>query len=217
MKKVTAMLAALAMCAGLTGCESESETYTRYIQSVLDCTYIAEYENYMELTESTQEEAEEVYQSQVDYVAELICYQNAVEIDYISEETMEQYEKLAKDLMGKVKYTVEPAVKSGDTYHITVNCEPMDFWDITYDEIEAFYNGEFGDRYFNAETEEERTALEEEYAAEVLRIANEALDEIGYGEAQTKIVEITEDEDGVYGISDDDWLEIDDKLLNLNY
>jgi hypothetical protein len=217
MKKLTAMLAALVMCTGLTACENEAETYTNYIQSVLDCTYRAEYDVYMKMTDSEQEEAEEVYQSQVDYVKELICYQNAVEIDYLSEETMDSYEELAIKLMDKLKYTVEPAVKSGDSYHITVNCEPIDFWDATYDEIIAFYDDGFSERYENAADEDERTALEEEYAAEVLKISEAALENPTYGEVQTKIVEITLDEDGLYGISDDDWVEIDDKLLNLSY
>lgn len=217
MKKIAAFTAALVMCAGLAGCASQKETYTSYIQSVLDCTYLGEMDKYMEMTDSTQEEAEDVYQSQVDYVTELICYQYAVEVDYITEETLAGYEALAKDLLSKVKYTVDPAVKSGDSYHITVNCEPIDLWDITYDAVEEFYNGDFGERYNAVTTEEELTELEEEYAVEVLEIVTTALPEMGYGAVQTKIVEITVDEDGMYGISDDDWIEIDDKLLNLSY
>lgn len=217
MKKIAAFTAAMVMCAGLAGCASQKETYTDYIQCVLDCTYLGTMDKYKEMTESTQEEAEEVYQSQVDYVKELICYQYAVEIDYVSEKTLDGYEALAKDIMAKVKYTVDPAEKSGDSYHITVNCEPIDLWDITYDTVEEFYNGEFGDRYNAVTTEEELAELEEEYAVEVLDIVTAALPEMGYGDVQTKIVEITVDEDGMYGISDDDWLEIDDKLLNLSY
>ena len=217
MKKIAVFTAALLMCAGLTGCQNPKETYTNYIQSVLDCTYLGDTAEYMELTESTQEEADEVYQAQVDYVAELLCYQYAVDMECITEETMDGYEALAKDLMAKVKYTVDPAVKSGEAYHITVNCEPIDFWDITFDDVETYYNDGFGERYENCQTEEELLELEEEYAVEVLKIATAALPEIGYGEVQTKIVEITVDENNEYGISDDDWIEIDDKLLNLEY
>ncbi len=215
MKKKAALAATILMGASLVGCNA-AQTYTDYVQAVLDCTYFGITDKYMELTESTKEESDAVYDEEVTYVAELICYNLAVQVDYVSEETMEGYEAVAKDLISKVKYTVDTAEKSGDAYHITVNCEPIDYWDIVYEDVEAFYNDGFGERYEAAATEEELAELEEEYAVEVLEIAGEYVSKIEYKEPVKKIVEITIDEEGLYGIEDQDWLDIDDLLLDMN-
>lgn len=216
MKKASVIAAAAVMAVSLTGCGSSAKTYTEYVQAVLDCTYFNQTAKYMELTEATSDEAAAVYQDEIEYVAELLCYNLAVEVDYVNEGVMTGYEKLAADLIKKVKYTVDDAVKSGDAYHITVNCEPIDYWDAVYEETEAFYSGEFGEKYEAAATEQELEALENEYAMEVLEIASSHVASITYKEPVKKIVEITVDEDGLYGIADQDWLDIDDLLLDMN-
>lgn len=147
--KLTAVAAA--GCLLLTGCGSSAKTYTDYVQAVLDCTYTGEAAKYMELTESTEEEAAAVYTDERDYVALLICSQMAVERDYLDEETLAGYDTLAENVLSKVKYTVEPAVKSGSTYHVTVTAEPIDFWDLTLEEVENLYNNDFVERFDTAE------------------------------------------------------------------
>lgn len=218
MKKITAIAAAVAMGAALTGCANDAKTYTDYIQATLDCTYFGETAEYMKLTESTLAEAEEVYAAQIEYTAEVICYCLDVDTNYVTEETMDGYEETAETLLSKMKYVVEPAEKSGDSYHITIKCEPINFWEAVTEKVDEFYAGEFGDRYnevINGTSEEALAALEEEYAVEVLEIVNTNLAELSYKEPVSKIVEIVEDEDGYYGIADEDWYDIDDLLMDL--
>ncbi len=214
-KQIAAAAAAVMLTASLTGCGSAAKTYTEYVQAVMDCTYFGTTEKYMELTDSTQEEADAVYQDEIDYVTELICYQLSVETDYITEGTYTGYEALAKDLLSKVKYTVEDAVKSGSSYHVTVVTEPVDFWESCTDEVEDFYTNEFAEKYESA-TEDQLDALEEEYAVKVLEIISPYIQQTGYKDPVNKIVEITVDDDGTYGISDQEWLDIDDLLLDMN-
>lgn len=224
MKRLLAGAAACAVCCtSMTGCgmvgrllrENSAKTYTSYVKAVLDCTYHDETEDYLKLVDATEDEAHEVYTDEVDYVTELICYNLAVESEDLSEETYDGYAALAKDVMAKAQYSVADAVKSGDAYHITITCEPMDFWDITHDSVEAFYTGGFGDRYEAAEGEEELAALEEEYGQAVLRIVSAYVDQIGYKDPVPLIVEIEEGDDGTYGISDKNWLDIDDLLFDM--
>ncbi len=219
MKKITAIAAAIAMGAALTGCVNDAKTYTNYIQATLDCTYFGETAEYMELTESTQAEADEVYASQIEYTANIICNYLYVDMNYVTEETMDGYEEAAELLLSKMKYEVEPAEKSGDSYHITIKCEPIDCWEAIGEDIDEFYAGEFGDRYnevASGTSEEELAAIEEEYAVEVLEIVNAHFADLSYKEPVSKIVEIVEDEDGFYGIADQDWYDIDDILMDLN-
>lgn len=214
-KRVAAFAAAILMGTSLVGCASAKKTYTDYVQAVLDCTYYGITDKYMELTESTQEEADAVYDDEVEYVTELICYNYAVEMDYTSEETLDGYRALSKDIISKVKYTVNEAEKSGDSYHITIDIEPIDLWDIASEDIDAYYE-EFMVVYNEATTEEELVVLEEEYSQKILEILSSYTSQIGYKESTKKIVEITVDDDGLYGIADQDWYDIDDLLLDMN-
>ena len=225
LKRIFAGAAAGAvLCGSMTGCSvvskllegNTADTYTDYVKAVLDCTYLDKVDRYMELVDTTEEEAHGVYEDEVEYVTELICHNMAVESDYLSEETHDGYEALAKDIMAKAKYEVADAVKSGDTYHITVTCEPMDFWDITADAVEEYYQSGFGDRYEAAVEEEEIAELEEEYGQEVLHILSGYTGQIGYKDAVPLIVEIEEDSSGNYGISDKNWMDIDDLVFDMS-
>lgn len=215
-KQIAVLAAATVMCGSLTACSNTAKTYTNYVQAVLDCTYRGETEEYINLTGSTDEDATAVYDDEVDYFTALLCYQMAVETDYISDETYAGYTALSKDILNKTQYTVEKAVKSGSAYHITIVTEPIDFWDITYDAVESYYTDEMADKFSAATTDEEIAELEEEYAEGVLDILSGYVSQIGYKDAVNKIVEITVDDDGYYGISDQDWYDIDDLLLDMN-
>lgn len=214
-KTITTLCAASVLCASLTGCFAKpEETYTEYVQAVLDCTYLGTADKYMELTDSTAEEAADIYNDQKEYVTELICAYYEVETDYIPDAVYASYEKLAADIMSKVKYTIEPAVKAGEVYHVTVVAEPIDLWDISYDAIEAEFMDNFVDRYASYETDAEYEALEAEWGDAVYRILSEYVPQIGYKTSQSIITEIVEDDD-TYGLSDKSWLDIDDLLLDI--
>lgn len=213
MKKYTAIAAAILMCLTLVGCTSKADRYTNYIRATLECSYYGIETGYAEAIGITNDEALNLYRDEVAYVTELICYRFAVEPSCISAETQEGYELLAMDVLEKTKFTVDKAVKSGDSYHVTVHCEPIDFWDIAYEDVEKFYVDEFGVKYEAASSQEELDKLEEEYAVRVLEIITPYVDKIGYGEPVKKIVEITVDEDGKEGITDEEWLAIDDLIL----
>ncbi len=218
MKKTIALLAAAGvLCASLSACTS-TKTYTSYVQSILDASYRGEFTEYMDLTDSTQEEAQAIYDDEVTYVTSLICYHLGVEEDYITEGTMTGYEAIAKDLLGTLEYTVDEAVKAGDAYHVTVHVCPTTFWDVMLDKTEAFYTDEFAEYYNDVlenGTEAELEAAEEEYAVAILDIVSENMASVGSKESVEKIVKIVED-DTSYGVSDQDWLDIDDLLLDLN-
>lgn len=228
MKKMKLIAAAAAFCVSLTGCSflsgmNKKQMYTDYVEAVLDCSYFNITDNYLDLVEATPEEAQETYEAQAEYVAWLICDYKAVEMDYLSDDTYYGYIDLAKEVMKKAKYEVQPAVKSGNTYHVTVSAEPMDFMEITYDPVADILD-EFNDRYaaFDysdmdaLEEDPEYLALEDEYGQRVLDVLYACLDEISYDPPQNVIVEIEVDDDGYYGVSDKSWYDIDDLILGID-
>lgn len=213
MKRITAFATLFLMCLTLVGCSGKAERYTNYIKATLECTYYGNELAYAEAINSTNDDALNIYRDEVEYAVDLICYRFAVEKSCLSEKTAEEYEFLAMDILSKAKFTVDPAVKSGDAYHVTVHCEPMDFWDIAFDEVEKFYAEEFGTKYEAASSQEELAQYEQEYADRVLEILKSYVDKIGYGAPVKKIVEVTTDEDGKAGITDQEWIEIDNLIL----
>lgn len=224
MKKLKAIAAAGALlCASLTGCFfNEKEAFTDYVQSMLDCKYNNIQDKYMELTEATSTEAQELYDSMVEYLTVGLCDYCDVYYEYISDETYSDYQALAVRVLSKANYSVAEAVKSGDTYHITVTCEPMDFLDIIVDPVNEAIDP-FMDRYAeyydsdveDLENDPEYLALEEDYAKAVLGALNGCVDSISYYSPQNIIVEIEDDGD-YYGVSDKSWDDIDDLILGLD-
>ncbi len=216
-RKITACAAAAVTLLSLTGCGNAAKTYTDYVQSVLDCTYKNITDKYMELTESTTEEAADVYQGEVDYMVQLIYYYYDVYEDYVDDSTKTGYEALAKDILAKVNYTVEPAVRSGSSYHVTVTSQPIDFWDITYDAVNELYDDKYADRFLDESlSDEDYEAAEGEWASDVLTTLSGYTSQIGYKDTQSTIVEITTADDGTYGIDEKMWLDIDDLLLDVD-
>lgn len=224
MKKITAIAtASVLLCTSLTGCFfNEKKTYTEYVQAMLDCSYYNIQDKYMELTDATPVEAQQLYDNMVDYVVYAICDYTAVSYDCISDETYYDYQDLAIQVMNKVSYTVETAVKSGSSYHVTVVCEPIDFLEnlispvteVYSEYIDSFNMFDYSDQD-ELMNDPEYLALEENYACDVLDVLNNCVNDIGYYAPQSIIVEILDDGD-YYSVSDKTWMDIDDLLLGLD-
>lgn len=70
MKKMKSLVLILVLALSawtLTGCGGMSEDEAKeYAQAVLDASYKGEFDSYMELTDSTEEEAREMYEGNMD-------------------------------------------------------------------------------------------------------------------------------------------------------
>lgn len=217
---MAAILVVLAFtaCDGKSGSKAEAARYTNYIEAIMDCSYRGELNRYTEVVDATEAEAEEVYYSTVEYYAyELMAY-NEVAYDYVSEDLFNQYVELAKRVMAKAKYNVNEATKVEDDYQVKVEIYPIDFNDITTEEIENYID-EFNKMLEGIDTtqltEEQIIEYEEMYGQNVLSILEKYEDQIGYKDVVSKVVIIEVDEDGYYGISDEDWYDIDDYVVDM--
>ena len=215
-RTLPALAIALACPLCLTSCGNAAQTYTDYVQAVMDCTYHGDTAKYTELTDASAEDAQAVYDDEIEYISSLLRYHAAVEDDYVNDGTITGYDGLARTLAGKLHYTIEPAVRSGDKYHITVTAEPVDFWEGAVDKLADIYESEFSEHFYTvAADSEEYKALEQQWSIRALDVLTEAIEQTGYKDAESIIVEITVDEDGNYGITDKNWMDIDDLLLDM--
>lgn len=223
MKKKLVLLLVLAMIVStLGGCDSyanrDAQDYGAYVQSLLDLDYKGITDKYLELVDDTKENAESFYGVCMEAWAYVLAEQYQLYAINVDEDVYDEVVALTKDIFTHVKYEVADAVKSGDYYTVEVTLYPMVFTELSTEEIEAYqaeFNsaagaGEYGD-YGN--DEEATIAAEIIYADRVLEILKKYVSQIEYADPVSKIVKITADEDGFYGISDADYSDLENYLL----
>lgn len=218
MKKVITFTLMCAITVLLTGCfkDEQSTKYKDYIQAAMDASYLGKNAEYLTIANTTKKDAEELYDDTVEYLAYSIMEYNSVPYDDLSDETIDKYIELAKKALTKSKYTINDGRKVDGVYQVKVEITPIDIWQATYDEVEEYID-EFLDKYPNFESMSGDELLEakEEYANKVLEILNPYVENINYKDSVSKIVEIQFDDEGLYGISQDDWNDIDDYVMGL--
>lgn len=213
MKKVRigAAVLLLGMVGALGGCTTfDASAYTR---AVLDVSYKNQTEEYIELTGASEEEAEAVFQENLDATME------EFKTMQLSEEMERNYRSLFEDIVKQVKYTVGEAVRTEDgNYTVDVTVEPMTLFDDTYEEFQAKAE-EYAAGITNSVMNGEEMPSDEEMQENVYQIYYNVLNEgvgagIKYGEAVTVTIHINKTEDGTYEVLDDDIRILDEKLIS---
>ena len=193
--------------------------YSDYIEALMECKYNGRLEGYMtEVADATKEEAQECHDSTVEYYAYQLMSYTDVGFDYLADETIEKYIEVARTIMAKSKFTVNEGAQVGDDYQVKVDIQPLDINDLIHDDVAAYideYNAMIDGKDTSAYTDEQWDELEEQYAAGVLAIIESHISEIGYKDTVSKVVIIEFDEEGRYGISENDWYDIDDYIVDM--
>ena len=204
----------------------EGSNYGPYVQSLLDLDYKGITDTYLELVDDTKENAESFYDQCMEYWAYILANNYQLYVAVQGDETDTMYDEgvhdalvqLTKDIFSHVKYEVADAVKTGDYYTVEVTLYPMLFTDLTKEEITAYQDefnaateaGEYG---AYGEDEADTMAAEVAYANRVIEILSASTSKIDYDAPVSKIVKITKDEMGYYGISDQDYADLENYLL----
>lgn len=197
----------------------EGSWYSDYIEALMECKYKGNLDGYVsEVADATKVEAQECHDSTVEYYAYQLMAYTDVGYDYVSEATIAEWIGVAEELMAKTSYTVHEGTMVGDDYQVKVDIEPIDINDLIVEDVEAYieqYNAMMEATDTSAYTDEQWNELEEQYAGGVLAIVKDHIPEVGYKDKVSKVVIIEFDEQGRYGISDDDWYDIDDYVVDM--
>lgn len=203
MKKKVSLIISMAacFCMLLGGCGKKLtvEDAPAYVQSALDTCYKGEFKTYMEFTNSTEEEAQALYEDGIDANLEA----SGITDLNISQELQDQYRQLFIDLLSISKYTVGEAKEDGDGFTVEVSVEPFTMFDSLQLDL------------INAVNTEEAAALTtaDEINAFVYQkmydLMSSKLSSPEYGDPQTVTVHIQPDDDGIQTINEDDLVEID--------
>ena len=217
---VCAMLLAGVMA--LTGCNQGSSgkgaIYANYVEKVMRCSYYGELDGYTEVIDATKDEAQSVYDTTVEYYANELMSYNEVMVDYISEDLYNRYVDAARKIMAKVKFEIKGSTKVDNDYQVRLDISPVDINDAITDDVSKYVE-EYNKMLEKVDTanlsEEEWTKYEEQYGEAILNIIESHIDTIGYKDVVSKVVIINVDSDGYFGISEDDWYDIDDYVVDM--
>ena len=204
---ILALALLLSLAAMLAGCGGgmTAEDAKEYVQAVLDASYKGEFDSYMELTDSTEEEARSMYEGNVDATMATVGFEEMG----ISEDMQADYRQLFLDLAKQAKYTLGEATEIENGYEIEVTIEPF----IGMNDLEnELTNILMQDLAAAAEipTEEELNQMTMQTLYDLL---SEKVASPEYGEAQTMTVRVTADSDNVYSIPEEDTTALDSAMF----
>lgn len=230
MRKLTITATAVAMAAVTvcsTGCNTMSKNFASdYVSAVLDVTYHGNTEKYLSFVDSTEEEAQEIFDTMASYYAETLAYYCDVNTEFISEETNAAYTDFAKEILDKAKYSITNSETGEKLCYVTISIEPINLLeqmeaplDTCIDAYTAQFD-EMTEEEYNALTDEEWSSYEESYAEMVLTELKTCGENLEYAEPTEFVMQIQMEANGkeyLYSpVNDSDWDTIDELILNLS-
>lgn len=213
-KKHLAAVVVFTLIFALSGCNlmgNTKKTYSSYVQSLLDANYKAEFTEYMDITGTTEEEARQVYDDGIGYLAEALMTAYGIK-DVEGSDIKDQFETLAKDIYSHASYEITSVDKVDGIYQVTVTIYPIDILVITYEDVVEYIETTNAKVTAGDYNDYELDDYEIEYAEGIIQILTEALPNIGNEEGVTVTVTIL-DNDEYYYISDADFLALDKAIL----
>jgi hypothetical protein len=181
-----------------------------YVQGIMDATYKAEFDKYVELTQDTKENSQTAYDTVMDTKAQAFATYTAVTL---TDESKAKFIEYSKQIYKNAKYEVLEATKTDKGFTVDVIISPITILQSITTQGEAFVT-EFNAKNLNGDfaelTEEE---FQGEYAKGIMEIFENNISKIQYGEAVTITVLVTLQEDKVYTLETDEFTKIDGVIL----
>ncbi|MGF0034406.1 hypothetical protein ACQRBN_15850 [Bariatricus sp. SGI.154] len=191
----------------LCGCGGMStEDAQSYAKSVLDASYKGEFAKYMEWTKSSEEEAKELYEGNIDVTMKEAGFSDLG----LSEEMTENYRQLFLDMIKLAKYDVGEAKEaSDDAFTIDVTVEPFIAFEGLQDEVNTAVTEELTNvEQIPSDEEINQMVFQKMYELMAERIAAPV-----YGDPTTVTITVKPDADNVYYIAQEDMTALDDALF----
>ncbi len=183
-----------------------------YVQAVLDVSYKDETEAYMEIADVTEEEADAVFENNLDATME------EFESSPMPEELKPQYRELFGEIAKSVNYTVGEAVREEDgSFSVPLKVKPVTLFADTYDQFREKAQ-EYADQVTDSVMQGAEMPSDEEMQGEVYRIYYDVLKaamDAGplYGEAQDITLRVAKNDSGEYEVNTTDMQELDAMLI----
>lgn len=191
----------------LAGCGMKPEDAKAYVQATLDAGYKEDFGEYTKITESTKEEAQKLFDSNIDTVT------NSLGLSQfgVSEEMTEKYRELLKETFSKAKYTVGDVKETDGGFEVKVSAEPMQM----FVGLEDALIGELEKKVKESKEDLDEAAITQLTVDILYDILSQRLAEVTYGDAQEVTVHVTKNSDGVWNITEADLQALDSALFSI--
>lgn len=183
-----------------------------YVQAVLDVSYKKQTEKYEEITGVSKDEAEAVFEENLDATME------EFESSPMPEELRPKYRELFGEIAMEVSYTVGEAQREDDgSYTVPVMVKPLTLFADTYDTFQQKAK-EYADQVTDSVMQGEAMPSDDEMQSQVYQIYYDVLRDgvdsgLLYGEAQDVTLRISKNADGEYEINAEDMKALDGLLI----
>ena len=206
-KVMTLLVLAMSMLLCACGAKYGPEDAKAYAKSCLDASYKGEFTEYVKLTDSTEEEAQEMYDNGIDLTMEA----SEILTSGVSQELQDKYRQLFIDLYKSAKYTLGEAKEDGDDgFTVVVTVEPFTIFDGLDTELTAKLE-ELAANLSENPTDEEINELV--YQAMYDLMIAKMGDNMTYGDPVDVTLHVLPDEDGVYYIPEDDLYAVENAMV----
>lgn len=183
-----------------------------YVQAVLDTSYKNETDQYVEITGISQEEAEKIFEDNLD--ATIVGFESSA----MPEEMLPKYRELFGELARKVSYTIgEPEKQEDGTYTVPVIVKPITLFTDTYETFQTRaqeYAQEVTDSVMNGG----EMPADEEMQSQIYQIYYDVLKErvdsgMLYGGARNATLRVTKEGSREFTIDQEDMDKLDSMLI----
>ena len=191
----------------LAGCGMKPDDAKAYVQATLDAGYKADFDEYAKITDSTKEDAQKLFDNNIDTVTNSLGF-GALGA---TEETTEKYRELLKEIFAKAKYTVGDVKEKDGGFEVVVNAEPMQIFSGVQDELVTKLQEKVAKSGQPKEEEINQLAIDMLYD-----LLAEKLASVTYGEPQSVTVHVTKDSSNVWNITESDLQAVDAALFTIS-
>ena len=204
-KKAVGLLVAAAVML-LTACKMSPEEVGTYAQSILDASYKADFDEYTEQTDSTKEEAENLYENNIDQMMTIAGYDSAG----LSDELLDNYRQLFKDMLALAEYEVGEVTEEEDgSFTVAVTAKPLTGLEAEVTEaVQAELAGITDVSQIPGEDEINQMVFQKMYEGLQSRMESPT-----YGEPQQVDLHVAADSDNVYSVAESDLTALDQILF----
>ena len=129
-RKLVLLVACTLMIGVLAGCGAKFDA-SKYVQAQMDNSYKNDSSLVVELKYATEEEAQKVYEDEIDTLVDNFFLGVSV-----SDDVKSRYAEIFKDMLGKAKYTVNESEKQSDgSYTVAVEYQQLKLFQPTLDKL----------------------------------------------------------------------------------
>ena len=183
-----------------------------YVQAVLDVSYKNETEQYVEITGVKEEEAEKIFDDNLNATME------GFKTSDMPEELLPKYQELFGELAQKVCYTVEKSKRGEDgIYEVVVKVKPITLFPDTYQTFQEKAQ-EYADQVTNSVMAGEEMPSDEEMQSQIYQIYYDVLREkvdsgMLYGEVKDVVLHVAKEGGNEFTIDQEDMDKLDSVLI----